>query len=326
MEITPASLGPLFQGYEMTFQRGFMMPPTHYEKICMPAPSGSRQNVYPWLGRTTKFREWLGPRVLEMLEAHGYVLVNKDFENTIGVNRNDIEDDQYGLYAPQFEQLGWDSKVHPDTLVFGLILAAIGNIDAGSPPPATVCYDGHTFFSHLHPVGLAGSTLPVANVDDGGSGDFWYLIDASRPVRPMIFQKRKEYTMTRMNALTDEAVFMEKVFRFGVDARVNAGWGLWQLAYASNRDLTNPANFEAAIAALRSFKTDAGLPFGTWSGTTNKFLLVPPSLEGAGRRILNSEFIVGTGAGGPSSGVPGVPSSNVWKGSADLIVSEYLAS
>lgn len=318
MEITPATLGPLFLGFEMTFQRGFTMPPTYWEKISTLAGSSTRSNVYPWLGRTTKFREWLGPRVLEMLEAHGYSIVNKDFENTVGVERNDIEDDQYGVYTPMFEQLGWDSKVHPDTLIFGAIKSATTNTDSGSAPTSVLGYDGKTFFSKLHPVGLAGATSNVANIDDGGSGSFWYLIDASRPIRPFIFQKRKEYTMTRMNALTDEAVFMEKVFRFGVDCRVNSGFGLWQLAYASNQDLTNPENYGAARAAMRSIKTDAGLPFGALAGTSNIFLLVPPLLEEAGRQLLNADFMVGAGASGS------VPTTNIWKGTAELIVSEYL--
>jgi phage major head subunit gpT-like protein len=315
MEITPATLGPLFTTYELTFQRGFAMPPTYFEQIASLAPSGSRQNVYPWLGRTTKFREWLGPRVIEMLESHAYAIVNKPFENTVGVNRDDIEDDQYGVYTPMFEQLGWDSKVHPDTLVFGLIKDTIANADAGSPPPASICYDGKTFFSKLHPVGLAGNTTAVANWDDSGGGNpYWYLVDASRPVRPFMFQKRKEYTMTRMNALTDEAVFMEKVFRFGVDARVNSGFGLWQLCYASNADLTNPASYEAARAAMRAIKTDAGLPFGALAGPSSAiFLVVPPVLEGPARRLLSAEFFSNTQI------------SNIWKGTAQAVVSEYLA-
>jgi phage major head subunit gpT-like protein len=319
MEITPATLGPLFLGFEMLFQKGFAMPPTYWEKICMLASSSTGSNVYPWLGQTSKFREWVGPRVMQMLEAHSYAIVNKDFEDTVAVKRNSIQDDTYGVYTPMFENLGWDSKVHPDELVFGQIKDATVNFDSGSAGSSLLGYDGKTFFSKLHPVGLAGATSSVANIDDGGgSNPFWYLVDASRPVRAFIFQKRQEYTMTRMNALTDESVFMEKIFRFGVDARVNAGWGLWQLAYASNLDLT-PDNYNEARAAMRSFKTDAGKPFGSLSGP-NVFLMVPPLLEGKARQILNSSFMVGMGTSSA------VATDNVWKGTADLIVSEYLTT
>jgi len=318
MEISIGNLLSLFQSFEMTFQKGMEQPPTYFDKIASVVNSSSSQNLYPWLGRTTKFREWVGPRVVEMLEAHGYVLVNKHFEDTIGVRRSDIEDDIYGVYTPMFEQLGWDSKVHPDTLLFSMVKDCATNYDAGGAAAANYCYDGKTFFSKLHPVGLAGATSAVANIDDGGSGSYWYLVDASRPIRPFLFQKRREYTLTRMNALTDEAVFSENLFRFGVDARVNAGWGLWQLAYASHKDLTNPANYAAARAAMRGFKTDAGLPFGALAGGRNIFLVVAPDREGAARQLLNSDFMVG-------AGTSNVSTSNIWKGSADLIVSEYLA-
>jgi phage major head subunit gpT-like protein len=46
---------------------------------------------------------------------------------------------------------------------------------------------------------------------------------------------------------------------------------------------------------------------------------VPPSLEEVARQLLQSEFMVGAGASS------GVPTSNIWRNSADLIVSEYLA-
>jgi phage major head subunit gpT-like protein len=328
--LTPQMLGPIFTNFEMVWQRGFQAPPTYWEKFCTKAPSGTSQNVYPWLGITLDFREWLGERVIQNLETHAYAIVNKEFELTWGVKRSALEDDSYGLYSPAFEQAGWNSKIHPDRLIFGLINSVMANIDAGSPDPSLLGYDGKTFFSAHHPVGLAGATVDVSNVDSGGSGPYWFLIDASRPIRPFVFQERIPYQVTRMDQLTDEAVFMLNMFRFGVRARVNAGFGLWQLAYASNKDLNNPANFEAAIAAMEAIKTDAGAPFGAWSGTTNKFLLVPSTLRGAAKRICNATTLVGVGAGGPTGtigqagSVPGVPTDNVWKGECEPIVSQYL--
>ena len=81
----------------------------------------SRVSTYPWLGRTTKFREWLGDRVIQALEAHSYTIANRNFEDTVSIDRNDIEDDTYGVYEPIIEQLGWDTKVHPDMLLFQMI-------------------------------------------------------------------------------------------------------------------------------------------------------------------------------------------------------------
>lgn len=55
-------------------------------------------------------------------------------------------------------------------------------------------------------------------------------------------------------------------------------------------------------------KGDNGLPLGL----TPNLLVVPPSLESAARKILNSEYA----AGGET---------NEWKGTADLLVSPWLA-
>ena len=90
MEISAANLTALFTGFDVIFQRGFEKPPSHYDKIATVVRSTSRQTSYPWLGRTTKFREWLGDRVVQALEAHAYTIVNKNFEDTISIDRNDL--------------------------------------------------------------------------------------------------------------------------------------------------------------------------------------------------------------------------------------------
>src|SRR5580692_9080030 len=93
MEISAANLTALFTGFDVVFQRGFEKPPSYYEQITSVVRSASRQTTYPWLGRTTKFREWLGDRVIQALETHEYTIVNRNFEDTVAIDRNDIEDD-----------------------------------------------------------------------------------------------------------------------------------------------------------------------------------------------------------------------------------------
>jgi phage major head subunit gpT-like protein len=327
MEISSANLTTLFTGFDTIFQRGFEMAPSYYEKLCSIVPSSTSQTLYPWLGRTTGFREWVGDRVLQALEAHSYTIVNKTFEDTVGIERERIEDDQYGVYTPVIEQLGWDAKTHPDQLIFGMMKAAtsgasvtIGKITI----PVPTCYDGNNLYYASHTTGLAGEAggATVSNINSSGSGNYWYLVDAARPIKPFIFQKRREYAVTRMNTATDEAVFSQRLFRYGVDVRCNAGVGLWQLTYASNTDLTNPANYGAAVKALRSIKSDAGVPFGAWNGPpTTRFLVVDPSNEEAARQLLHSTF----GAGNIAGAVSTIPMSNIYLNDATLIVSEWLA-
>jgi len=330
MEVSAQNLTTLFTGFDMIFQKGFEAAPSYYDKICSIVPSSTSQTIYPWLGRTTGFREWVGDRIMQTLEAHTYTIVNKTFEDTISLERERIEDDQYGVYAPAVELLGWDAKTHPDQLVFGMMKAAtsgaavtIGKITI----PVPICYDGNNLYYATHPAGLAGESSTGAtysNINSGGSGPYWYLVDGARPIKPFIFQKRREYAVSRMNTVTDEAVFSQRLFRYGVDVRCNAGVGLWQLTYASNTDLSNPANYGAAVAALRGIKSDASVPFGAWNGPpTTRFLVVPPALEEVARQLLHATF--GAGTTGGAGAISTIPIANIYLNDATLIVSEWLA-
>ena len=185
----------------------------------------ARQNFYPWMGRTTNFREWVGDRVLQRIEAHGYTLVNRKFEDSVAIGRDDIEDDMYGLYTPMIEQLGWDTKVFPNILIFGLLKAAATNapVTIGKiTVPVPICFDGLNFFSTAHPVGPmadAAADTTASNINTGGGlSYYWYIMDCGRPIRPLIYQERRPFTVTRMNTLTDERVWNQDEFRYGVDA------------------------------------------------------------------------------------------------------------
>ncbi|WP_179949285.1 MULTISPECIES: Mu-like prophage major head subunit gpT family protein, partial [unclassified Burkholderia] len=93
MEINRANLRALFTGYNTVFQQAFDGAQSDWNKVAMPVPSTTSQEVYPWLGQTTRFREWIGDRVIQNLASHDFSIKNKPFENTVGVDREAIEDD-----------------------------------------------------------------------------------------------------------------------------------------------------------------------------------------------------------------------------------------
>ena len=148
--------------------------------------------------------------------------------------------------------------------------------------------------------------MSVSN-DGGGAGTGWYLLDCSRMIKPIIFQRRRDYDLRRMDMRDDEHVFMRDQYRYGVDARVNAGYGLWQLAYGSKQALS-AANYEAARVAIMGVMGDEDRPMGCMP----THLVVPPALEHEGLELLNAERL----ANG---------STNVYRGTAKLIVSPWLA-
>lgn len=247
MIINQSNLADLFKIYNAAFRSGFGMAQPTWQVLATEVPSVSKENHYAWLGQFPQLREWIGDRAVKSLEAYDYVLKNRKFESTVQVPRDDIEDDTYGVYSPLMQQLGYAAMMHPDEMVWPLLAAGL----------ASPCYDGQYFFDVDHPV----NGQSVANVDKGGTNNYWYLIDASRPIKPVIFQKRRDYAFRALTNLDDESIFMTDQFKFGTDARVNAGYGFWQQAFASNQAL-DATHFDAAYAAMGNFKSDEGRPLG----------------------------------------------------------------
>lgn len=298
MLVNVANLRTLYTGYSAAFAGGVAAAGAPlYTRVATVVPSATRSNEYGWLGQMPRIREWIGDRVVQNLDTKGYTIKNRSFESTIAVSRDDIEDDNIGIYTPMFTEFGRSSATFPDELTWGLFSAGFN----------TPCFDGQYFFDTDHPVLDAdGNPYSVSNFG-GGSGIPWFLVDDSRAIKPIIFQNRRPFELTRMDALTDEVVFNSKQFRYGTDGRCNVGFGFWQLAHGSRQPL-NAASYEAARVQLASQKADYGRPLGV----QGRLLIVPPALEGAARKLLNSEYA----AGGET---------NQWKGTAELLVVPWLA-
>lgn len=307
MQISNGNLNLLFSGFKASFNKGFSGAPTAARDIATVVPSSTREETYGWLGQFPKMREWVGDRVVKNLAAHSYKIANRDFEQTVTVPRNDIEDDQYGVHGPMFEELGRSAAELPDELVFGLLAKGF----------TTPCYDGQYFFDADHPVGDAanGGVVSVSNTQ-GGAGAPWFLLDCSRPLKPMIFQERRALgQLVRKDQDDDDNVFWRKAFIYGSDGRCNAGFGLWQLAYASRQPLT-PANYEAARKAMMALRGDEGRPLGVKPDT----LVCGSALEGAAMRLLNN----GSRVEIPNGTTTPVSVQNEWAGTAKPIVTAWL--
>ncbi len=298
MLLNSTTLRSLYTGFSTAFQGGFAGVTPLYTRIATEVPSTTKSNEYGWLGQMPRFREWLGDRVVNNISSSGYTLKNKSFESTIGVDREDIEDDNIGIYAPLFTEFGRSAATFPDELVWPLLLAGF----------ASLCYDGQYFFDTDHPVLAAdGVTTTSVSNSGGGSGTPWFLMDTSRALKPLIFQKRKAFdNLIRKDQETDDNVFDKKQFVYGLDGRCNVGFGFWQMAYGSKQTL-DATSYAAARAAITTMKGDYGRPLGLMPN----LLVVPGTLEGAARKLLNSEY----GAGGET---------NEWKGTAELLVVPWL--
>jgi phage major head subunit gpT-like protein len=278
MIINRSNLDHLTRGFKASFQRGFAGVAPLWGKVATLVPSSTASEDYGWLGKIPGMREWIGDRQINNLKQHDYNIKNKSFENTVGVDRDHIDDDQFGIYAPMMETLGQTAAEHPDILVFGLLAAGF----------ATRCYDGQYFFDADHPViGADGETASVSNLQAGSDAP-WFLLDTRRPLKPLIYQERKKPNFVALNQDTDDNVFMRKEYLYGVDSRCNVGFGFWQMAFGSKAALS-AENFEAAYAAMGAFKGDHGSPLGV----RPNLLVVGPGLSGAARQIVEAQLING---------------------------------
>lgn len=72
---------------------------------------------------------------------------------------------------------------------------------------------------------------PYLDILTGGDANDWYLFYVASPVMPFIMQMRKRPEFVSLqDSNSSEVVFMRKKFYFGVEARYNVGYGLWQFA------------------------------------------------------------------------------------------------
>ena len=63
--------------------------------------------------------------------------------------------------------------------------------------------------------------------------DSWFLLCTNRYLKPIIFQNREKIKIIPKIREDDDNVFMRKEYIWGIDARYNAGYGFWQMAYGS---------------------------------------------------------------------------------------------
>lgn len=299
MDLNRENLARLFTAYKANFQQGFDSlgnAGSQYEQFCTVVPSTTATEVYPWLKSLPRMREWVGDRVIHSLEGADFSIKNRKFELTEGVERDAIEDDTYGLYGPVFQEFGRSSREHPNELAVEVLQ---------SNP---LCYDGQPLFDADHPVlDEKGREVSVSN-DMGGTGPAWYVMDLSRAIKPLVFQRRRDYNFRALTNLNDSEVFLKDKFLFGVDARCNVGAGLWQLMVRSKQPFT-AENYAAARARLTTLTGDYGRPLALRHTHT----MVPGTMEQAARKVLNNALIDGG-------------NSNEWVDTSQLILNPWLAS
>jgi phage major head subunit gpT-like protein len=188
MDITPSNL----QVYQRTLNYQFMTQmqntATFWRSIATEMPSGGEANVYPFLATIPGLREWVGPRVINNASLRSYTLLNKHWEDTVGIDKNKLADDQHGFFGQVVGMLGMHVAQWNDRE-----LARV--IEAGT---TELCWDGQFFFDTDHPIDPDGITSGVNVNKLVGAG---YDIAVADPLVPYAAAKAAMATWKREDGL-----------------------------------------------------------------------------------------------------------------------------
>ncbi len=178
--INRSTLSNTTRGFKAVFTKAYQAASSYAGDLAMRVDSSARQEEYRWLGALPGLTEWLGDRAVKDVAQDGFIIKNRDFEATVSVGRNDIEDDSIGAYAPLFSQLGESARQHPDELVFSLMKDGFTN----------TCFDGELFFDVDHPNGSQStwsnkgtSALSAASYETGRQTIMSYINEEGKPLR-----------------------------------------------------------------------------------------------------------------------------------------------
>jgi len=145
MIINRENLANLFISLKTTFNNAFGAAPSVWKKIAMKVPSTTGQNDYAWLSKFPMMQKWIGDKNVKALEASKYTIKNDDSEATVEVDRNDVDDDNLGIYGPQAQMAGESAAQLPDEIVMALANSAF----------TAECFDGQFFCDTDHVVAKA---------------------------------------------------------------------------------------------------------------------------------------------------------------------------
>lgn len=136
-----------FDGFKAVYFDALSKVPEDWRGLATELPAAGPTLTLDWMGDVPAMREWLGERNLRQLAAYKYQIVVKDWESTIEIDRNYIEDDSLGLFKPKIQDLALAPRRHIRKLLFELLKNGF----------SSYCYDGQYFFDDDHSEGASGS-------------------------------------------------------------------------------------------------------------------------------------------------------------------------
>jgi phage major head subunit gpT-like protein len=150
----------LLAGMKTEFMKAYEIADKEYEKLATVISSTKASETYAWLGGVPKMSEWKDERVPQGMLEHNFTIINRDWEASIAVDRNAIQDDQYGQIEVRVKELATEAARFFSELAFTLInqgTATAGTAATLYEGVTISCYDGKAFFAANHTEGESGT-------------------------------------------------------------------------------------------------------------------------------------------------------------------------
>jgi len=129
MIVNRANVSAIFTNLLTIFNKALQSAPSDtVSKIATIVPSTTKQKDYTWLSRFPKMRKWIGEKYRKRLEAYKHTIENDDYEATVEVKRNDIDDDNIGIYGPMAQAAGQSAAELPSDVVIPLVNDSFVNL------------------------------------------------------------------------------------------------------------------------------------------------------------------------------------------------------
>ena len=131
------------KGLKATFESAYESFPGNaysrfFDACVTEIPSTAQSEKYGWLGGFPAVREWVGDKQAGTVTDYNYSITNKDWEMTIDIDRDEIDDDQLGRLEPRIRMMAQNMKSYRGYLAAQALVAGTSGL----------AYDAAAFFAN----------------------------------------------------------------------------------------------------------------------------------------------------------------------------------
>ena len=318
------------QEYFTAQQEVFSQPPAPAERFMETIGSTSRIETHILGSMPGQMKEFKGYLEAQKFDTSTYQIPNKPYYNSFEVNRDDIEDDKFGMYLKSARVLVERAKQFTTDLALQTLCTKGETLN--SP-------DGSAYFATTHNQGSVFGTIGAgqgggnvvnftAASNDGAAHKLIFTVNSmAMGIKPVLIQERRQLSALQTDQGTPEAEKKQK-YLYWCDARYGIGLGWWWdsiLVKITNTPTLAELStiFGRVFNRFRQFRLPEGSPQDppravhqaiTEFNPENTTILNSSQLFNDVRILLSNEMI-NTGGGG---------FSNTYRGTGTQITVPYL--